>query len=741
MKRLSSVLVAGPVFVVLACGTVQRDFGESAGASGVDNDGGANDRAGQASSLEEGRGGTSSVTPDGGRPLASGGIVDEPGGASSVSCAAGTILCSGACVPVGIANCGSCGRVCGQREECVDSSCQCRPPYTDCEGDCVDLTSDSAHCGRCGSACADPKPFCSESACVGRCPSDQTECDRSCVDLDTNDAHCGSCSVSCGPDETCKLGECTCTAPLQECSGECVDKQLDPSNCGACGRVCASGRCTAGKCVPSDTPGAGGEGGVTDTANGGAQTGGTESLAGGEGGVTDTATGGAHTGGLESRTAGAGGEGGGSGTAAGGAHMGGAAGTAGGSGGPPNAGGQCAAGSATSCDDGDACTDNDVCDGSGNCVGTPKQCNDHVACTIDVCQDGDCVNEPDASHCYIDKQCRDEGEANPSNACQHCSPSADNRDWTEQTNSCLIDGVCHGHGEINLAVSCLYCNASANPGDWTLRSDSCLIDGDACYTAGATNPLNACQYCDPLSNNHDWTDQSDSCLIGGVCYHDGASNPSRPCQYCDASSNSSGWTLKDATCLISNTCFNDGDENQLNSCEVCDSSSNRNKWTAIANTWYDPQTELCWQNPATSAVMNLTNAIAHCEDVHWGGKTDWHLPYMDELFSLIRGCQDGVEGDASDPSLCVMTPYGCAKTTGCNGSSQCASCDWLSGPDADPDGCYWVPELGGPCHDYWSLTPYAPAPSSGGWYVNYRYAIAESYDRTSSNYVRCVRGN
>ena len=91
---------------------------------------------------------------------------------------------------------------------------------------------------------------------VGGCATGETMCGGGCVDLQTNTQHCGRCGRACGDGEACTAGSCsaTCAAPRRLCgTGEtmrCVDLQTDAANCGACGMACsAGGACAAGRCA------------------------------------------------------------------------------------------------------------------------------------------------------------------------------------------------------------------------------------------------------------------------------------------------------------------------------------------------------------------------------------------------------------------------------------------------------------------------------------------------------------
>jgi hypothetical protein len=69
---------------------------------------------------------------------------------------------------------------------------------TVCGADCVDLTTSSAHCGKCETACGNGQT-CQASACA--CPSGQAFCDSKCVMADR--LHCGASCTACLDDEIC----------------------------------------------------------------------------------------------------------------------------------------------------------------------------------------------------------------------------------------------------------------------------------------------------------------------------------------------------------------------------------------------------------------------------------------------------------------------------------------------------------------------------------------------------------
>ena len=153
----------------------------------------------------------------------------------------------------------------------------------------------------------------------------------------------------------------------------------------------------------------------------------------------------------------------------------------------------------------------------------------------------------------------------------------------------------------------------------------------------------------------------------------------------------------------------------------------------------DSATDLCWENPSDEVYRAWDEAIAACESSTVGDASDWRLPDIDELASLLRGCDDGVVTSADDESSCSMEPEGCAATDSCVGTSDCGACAYYEGP-AD-DGCYWLDGLAGSCTNaYWSSS------TDGGngvnpWFVTFGDgAIGGQGPSTSAFLVRCVRG-
>lgn len=94
------------------------------------------------------------------------------------------------------------------------------------------------------------------------------------------------------------------------------------------------------------------------------------------------------------------------------------------------------------CDDLNACTYDDACV-DGICKGTPKLCDDGIACTLDVCKQGECVYPQKPGWCWIWEQCWKEGDLNPNNPCLECVTAHRIYTWTsDDSNTCDDGSVC-----------------------------------------------------------------------------------------------------------------------------------------------------------------------------------------------------------------------------------------------------------------------------------------------------------
>lgn len=108
-----------------------------------------------------------------------------------------------------------------------------------------------------------------------------------------------------------------------------------------------------------------------------------------------------------------------------------------------------------------------------------------------------------------------------------------------------------------------------------------------------------------------------------------------------------------------------------------------------------------WQN-ASDCCYEWDEAKSYCQNLNWGGYSDWRLPTISELRSLIRGCSDTETGGS------------CGVTDTCL-HSLC----W----DPSCDGCSYY---GGPAHG-----KYSPSQLKGKYVGNWSSSTVEDHDDTA----------
>ncbi len=141
--------------------------------------------------------------------------------------------------------------------------------------------------------------------------------------------------------------------------------------------------------------------------------------------------------------------------------------------------------------------------------------------------------------------------------------------------------------------------------------------------------------------------------------------------------------------------------------------------------------ELVWQEPPPADPMSWPDADAYCAGLVLDGHTDWRLPTIDELRSLVRGCP------ATEPGSVCRISESCADFSDCY-DPACDGCEPIYGGPSD-EGCYIDQPLSGSCYWTWSST--RKVETSSWLYYRLRFDFARiSYDGIQrSNYVRCVR--
>jgi hypothetical protein len=186
-------------------------------------------------------------------------------------------------------------------------------------------------------------------------------------------------------------------------------------------------------------------------------------------------------------------------------------------------------------------------DGSGTtCSATPGPPATETCNGID----DDCDGIVDDGFCRIGGVCYNNGQLNPSNACQICVAPANvapPASWSNVTNGTACSspsgGICTSgvcgcpSGHSNCSGVCRVTGAACSVGVGAcLRTGTivCSGTGTAC---SATPGTPTTETCNGIDDDCDGIVDDGFCRIGGVCYNNGQLNPSNACQTCVAPAN------------------------------------------------------------------------------------------------------------------------------------------------------------------------------------------------------------
>lgn len=96
--------------------------------------------------------------------------------------------------------------------------------------------------------------------------------------------------------------------------------------------------------------------------------------------------------------------------------------------------------------------------------------------------------------------------------------------------------------------------------------------------------------------------------------------------------------------------------------------------------WLDPDSGLMWESPSTAWGENLITygVDGYCLGLVKAGESDWRVPDIAELRTLIRGCPETMPGGS-----CPIV----------DGSVQDLTCDGCIGPGPGPSGLFVSPNF------------------------------------------------
>ncbi len=148
----------------------------------------------------------------------------------------------------------------------------------------------------------------------------------------------------------------------------------------------------------------------------------------------------------------------------------------------------------------------------------------------------------------------------------------------------------------------------------------------------------------------------------------------------------------------------------------------------IYGAWVDPVSGLTWQNPPAQKMYDWKDAKAYCSHLELGGYSDWRLPTISELRSLIRRCSANQTGGS-----CRVTDT-CLSSNLCD--ENCHACE------AKEERYYWPDEMEKAGNDtwqfFWSSSPVEDRVYNV-WLVGFIGGIVYNGSVDDPSSVRCVR--
>ena len=141
-----------------------------------------------------------------------------------------------------------------------------------------------------------------------------------------------------------------------------------------------------------------------------------------------------------------------------------------------------------------------------------------------------------------------------------------------------------------------------------------------------------------------------------------------------------------------------------------------------------PTTVLFWQKTPDAANYEWSGAMEYCDSLELGSYSDWRLPDIDELRSLVENCDDtqtngacGITGDCAWYSCWTIECWGCSSN----------------------DSCHWdgsLDKADGECGPFWSSSAYSMGDDAKtAWSFDYRHAEVLYFGKNEELPVRCVR--
>jgi len=96
---------------------------------------------------------------------------------------------------------------------------------------------------------------------------------------------------------------------------------------------------------------------------------------------------------------------------------------------------------------------------------------------------------------------------------------------------------------------------------------------------------------------------------------------------------------------------------------------------------YDSKTELTWQSNPSSQKFNWNDAQSYCNNLSYGGESDWRLPNIYELKSLVDYTKYNPAIAISSINIDINYPYYWSSSKDVDDSSHAWDVDFKGGRD------------------------------------------------------------